>query len=58
MALSRLEPSSLEQDEGLEQLRALQSGFHLLVVDSDFRSQAVDTPADLERVAKILTEAR
>ena len=57
LALSRLEPSTLEQDEGLEQLRALQAGFRLLVVDSDFRSQAVDTPADLERVAKILTEA-
>jgi len=58
LALSRLEPSPLERDEGLEQLRALQSGYHLLVVDSDFRSQAVDTPADLERVTKILTEAR
>ncbi len=58
LALSRLEPSPLERDEGLEQLRALQAGFHLLVVDSDFRSQAVDTPADLERVAKLLTEAR
>ena len=57
LTLSRLEPSTLEQDEGLEQLRALQAGFRLLVVDSDFRSQAVDTPADLERVAKILTEA-
>ena len=56
-ALSRLEPSPLETDESLEQLRALQAGFHIVVVDSDFRSQAVDTPADLERVARILTEA-
>jgi 3-deoxy-manno-octulosonate cytidylyltransferase (CMP-KDO synthetase) len=55
--LSRLEPSPLETDEALEQLRALQAGFHIVVVDSDFRSQAVDTPADLERVARILTEA-
>ena len=58
LALSRLEPSPLERDEGLEQLRALQAGVHVLVVDSDFRSQAVDTPADLERVTKLLTEAR
>jgi 3-deoxy-manno-octulosonate cytidylyltransferase (CMP-KDO synthetase) len=58
LALSRLEPSPLEVDEALEQLRAMQAGFCIVVVDSDFRSQAVDTPADLERVARILTEAR
>jgi 3-deoxy-manno-octulosonate cytidylyltransferase (CMP-KDO synthetase) len=57
LALSRLEPSALETDEALEQLRALQAGFRIVVVDSDFRSQAVDTPADLERVARILAEA-
>ena len=57
LALSRLEPSSLERDEGLEQLRALQAGIQIKVVDSDFRSQAVDTPEDLERVARILMEA-
>ena len=57
LALSRLAPSPLEADEALEQLRALQAGIHIVVVDSDFRSQAVDTPADLERVARILTEA-
>ena len=57
LALSRLKPSPLETDEKLEQLRALQAGIHIVVVDSDFRSQAVDTPADLERVARILTEA-
>lgn len=57
-ALSRLEPSPLEADEALEQLRALQAGFQIVVVESDFRSQAVDTPADLERVARILTEAQ
>jgi len=57
MALTELEPSPLERLEGLEQLRALEAGFNILVVESDFRSQAVDTPADLERVNRILTEA-
>ena len=55
--LTRLDPSPLELDEGLEQLRALQAGYAMRVVDSDFRSMSVDTPADLERVAKILAEA-
>jgi 3-deoxy-manno-octulosonate cytidylyltransferase (CMP-KDO synthetase) len=57
LALTRLEPSSLERDEGLEQLRALQSGYSIQVVDSDFRSMSVDTPADLERVIARRTEA-
>ncbi len=54
--LTQLAPSPLEQDEGLEQLRALEAGFSIQVVDSDFRSMPVDTPADLERVAKYVTE--
>jgi len=54
LELTRLGPSPLEQDEGLEQLRALQAGFSIQVVDSDFRSLSVDEPADLERVAQVL----
>lgn len=59
LALTRREPSTLERDEGLEQLRALQSGYAIQVVDSDFRSMSVDTPEDLERVETYLarTEA-
>jgi len=50
-ALTNLPPSPLELDEGLEQLRAVQAGIGILVLASDFRSIAVDTPADLERAA-------
>jgi len=57
LGLTRLEPSPLEMDEGLEQLRALQAGYSIQVVDSDFRSMSVDTPADLEEVKSLLTEA-
>jgi 3-deoxy-manno-octulosonate cytidylyltransferase (CMP-KDO synthetase) len=49
LRLTQLPPSPLELDEGLEQLRALQAGIGILVLPSDFRSIAVDTPADLAR---------
>jgi len=54
-AVTRLAPSPLELDEGLEQLRALGAGYSIVVVPSDFRSIAVDTPADLERVLRRLS---
>ncbi len=57
LELTALSPSPLELDEGLEQLRALQAGHAIQVVESDFRSFAVDTPADLDRVSRMLTEA-
>jgi 3-deoxy-manno-octulosonate cytidylyltransferase (CMP-KDO synthetase) len=50
LALTREDPSPLERDESLEQLRALQAGYTIRVLASDFRSLAVDTPADLERL--------
>lgn len=56
--LTRMEPSPLERDEGLEQLRALQAGFTIRVMESDFRSVTVETEADLERAAAALVEER
>ena len=50
-AITKMAPSPLELDEGLEQLRALQAGIGILVLASDFRSVSVDTPADLVRAA-------
>ncbi len=50
-SITSLPPSPLEIDEGLEQLRALSAGIGILVLASDFRSIAVDTPADLARAA-------
>jgi 3-deoxy-manno-octulosonate cytidylyltransferase (CMP-KDO synthetase) len=52
--LTALEPSALELAERLEQLRALEHGFSIAVVDSDFRSLGVDTPRDLDLVARAL----
>lgn len=52
--LTALPPSPLERAERLEQLRALEHGFTITVVDSDFRSHGVDTPRDLDLVARAL----
>jgi 3-deoxy-manno-octulosonate cytidylyltransferase (CMP-KDO synthetase) len=47
-------PSRLERAEGLEQLRALEAGWAIRVLDDPGRSVAVDTAADLERARALL----
>jgi 3-deoxy-manno-octulosonate cytidylyltransferase (CMP-KDO synthetase) len=44
----------LEQAEALEQLRALEHGIRVKVVETLFDSIGVDTPQDLERVRDIM----
>ena len=50
---SGLQVGPLEQAERLEQLRALENGFKIRVVETDYESLGVDTPADLERVNEL-----
>jgi 3-deoxy-manno-octulosonate cytidylyltransferase (CMP-KDO synthetase) len=49
-----LPPGELERIEQLEQLRWLENGFHIAVVETDYDAVSVDVPADVERVEKLL----
>ena len=51
--LTRSEPTPLERQERLEQLRALELGFPIHVALTEAAGIAVDTPADLERARQI-----
>jgi 3-deoxy-manno-octulosonate cytidylyltransferase (CMP-KDO synthetase) len=55
---AKLEPTPLERTESLEQLRALEHGYRIKVVKTDFESIGVDTVEDLERVNQLLQEKR
>ena len=48
-----LEPTCLEQIESLEQLRVLENGFKIKVLNTDFHGIGIDTQEDLEAVNKI-----
>jgi len=55
LRLAALEPSPLEQQERLEQLRALENGFEIRVANSvEAAGPDVNTAADLERVSALL----
>jgi 3-deoxy-manno-octulosonate cytidylyltransferase (CMP-KDO synthetase) len=58
LALAAMPPSPLEEAEGLEQLRALQAGIPIKVVDSRVRAGVeVNTAEDLEKVRVLLAGA-
>jgi 3-deoxy-manno-octulosonate cytidylyltransferase (CMP-KDO synthetase) len=53
-----LPPGELEHLEQLEQLRWLENGFRMRVVETDYDAVSVDVPADVARVEKLLSESR
>ena len=53
LAYPALAVGPLEQAERLEQLRALENGYRIRVVETEYESVGVDTPEDLERVSQL-----
>ncbi|HDD53610.1 MAG TPA: 3-deoxy-manno-octulosonate cytidylyltransferase [Thermosulfidibacter takaii] len=54
LALASWPPSFLEKLEGLEQLRALEGGVKIRVLETEYRAVGVDVPEDVARVEAIL----
>ncbi len=55
---SRLSPTPLEQEESIDMLRILEHGRRVRIVPVASTSYPVDTPADLQRVERLLERAR
>jgi 3-deoxy-manno-octulosonate cytidylyltransferase (CMP-KDO synthetase) len=58
LKLAGTPPGLLEQQESLEQLRALALGIKIRVVDTRHAAAGVDTPEDLERVRHMMMVSR
>jgi len=50
-----MKPTPLEKLEKLEQLRALENGYHIKVTPVDYEPVCVDTPEDLPKVINYLS---
>jgi 3-deoxy-manno-octulosonate cytidylyltransferase (CMP-KDO synthetase) len=53
LTLASLPRTPLERAESLEQLRALEHGYRINVVETAYQAFSVDTPEDLERVRRL-----
>ena len=54
LAFTKWPHSVLEQSEKLEQLRYLENGFKIKMVETEYNNIAIDTPEDLERARALL----
>jgi len=56
LQFATLEPTPLEMTESLEQLRVLENGYKIKVLESDFQGVGVDTPEDLKKVNELFSD--
>ena len=56
VGFSDLPESNLEKSEKLEQLRVLEAGYKIRIVETDYDSISVDTTEDFERVKELMKE--
>lgn len=52
--ITKLEPSSLEKAESLEQLRWIENGYRIKVGYTDIETIGIDTPEDMQRALQLL----
>ncbi len=55
--LFKLSPSPLERIENLEQLRPIEYGFKIKVIESPYYTIGVDTPEDIKKIEMELKNA-
>ncbi len=58
LEFAQMKPTPLEKIEGLEQLRVLENGYRIKVVETECDSIGVDTPEDLEKVKAMIKRER
>lgn len=54
LAFSKMQPSRLEKTEKLEQLRALENGYKIKIIETQLHSLSVSTPQDIIEVETLL----
>ena len=56
LAFSKMPPSKSEKTESLEQLRAVDNGYKIKIIETQFSTLSVDSPQDIIRVENFLSK--
>jgi len=56
LALGKMPPSKSEKTENLEQLRAVENGYRIKIIETQFSTLSVDSPQDIIKVENFLNK--